>query len=307
VVRRTGDATSSDGFASHEDSRRRPRVGQNRLVTSDRENPTNESEHTTYGRIDLSGRTFVVTGGNGGIGLGMAEGIAQAGGSVSIWGRNASKNANAAETLGRIAADTDSDATFSTHVCDVSDEAQVGTVMERTVAEHGRLDGLFANAGRGGTGTPFLDLSLDDWRRVMAVNLDGVFLTLREAARVMVRQGTGGSLVAVSSTSAVHGAAGNEAYGTAKTAVNGLVRALAVGLARHGIRVNSLLPGWTITELASGGYRNDVFRTATVKRTPVRRWADPAEFRAVGAFLADPLQTYHTGQEICVDGGYTVF
>jgi NAD(P)-dependent dehydrogenase (short-subunit alcohol dehydrogenase family) len=287
------------------DSGGRWSVGQNQTVTSNDTTP-NEPAHATSGRIDLSGRTFVVTGGNGGIGLGMAEGIAQAGGSVSVWGRNAEKNATATDALERIAA-SGSGASFTAHVCDVSDEAQVCEAMERTVAAHGRLDGLFANAGRGGTGTPFLDTSLDAWRAVMAVNLDGVFLTLREAAKVMVEQGTGGSLVAVSSTSAVHGAAGNEAYGTAKTALNGLVRALAVGLARHRIRVNSLLPGWTITDLASGGYENDVFRTATTKRTPVRRWADPAEFRAVGAFLADPSQTYHTGQEICVDGGYTVY
>jgi NAD(P)-dependent dehydrogenase (short-subunit alcohol dehydrogenase family) len=249
----------------------------------------------------------VVTGGNGGIGLGLAEGIVQAGGSIAIWGRNEEKLAAAADGLSRIGADVGSGAVVTSCVCDVSAEDQIGEAMSRTVADHGRLDGLFANAGRGGTGTPFVDLTLQEWRDVMAVNLDGVFLSLREAARVMVAQGSGGSLVAVSSTSAIHGAAGNEAYGTAKTALNGLVRALAVGLARHGIRVNSLLPGWTITELASGGYANDVFRTATVKRTPVRRWADPAEFRSVGAFLADPTFTYHTGQEVCVDGGYTVF
>ncbi len=266
-----------------------------------------ETSIETNGVVDLRGRTFVVTGGNGGIGLGMAEGIVQAGGSVSVWGRNTDKNEAAVGTLQRHASNAGADATITAFACDVSDEEQVIAATAHTVSEHGRLDGLFANAGRGGTGTPFLDLSLSEWRKVMDVNLDGVFLTLREAAKVMVEQGTGGSLVAVSSTSAVHGAAGNEAYGTAKTALNGLVRALAVGLARHRIRVNSLLPGWTITDLASGGYENDAFRTATVKRTPVRRWADPAEFRAVGAFLADPSQTYHTGQEICVDGGYTVF
>lgn len=251
--------------------------------------------------IDLTGKTFIITGGNGGIGLGMGEGIVAAGGSVIIWGRNEEKNAGAVQRL------TEQGGSATAHVCDVSDEAQIIETMERSQADFGRLDGLIANAGRGGTGTPFLDLTLDEWRSVMATNLDGVFLTLREAAKYLVAQGEGGSLVAVSSTSAVHGAAGNEAYGTAKTALNGLVRALAVGLARHQIRVNSLLPGWTITELASGGYENDVFRNATVKRTPVRRWADPAEFREVGAFLADPNQTYHTGQEVCVDGGYTVF
>ncbi len=269
--------------------------------------PPNSPTFPTSGRIDLSGRTFVVTGGNGGIGLGMAEGIVQAGGSVSIWGRNHDKNAAALDTLQRIVTEEGTDAAITARQCDVGSEASVVDATAATVSDHGRIDGLFANAGRGGTGTPFLDLTLDEWRAVMDINLDGVFLTLREAAKVMVEQGTGGSLVAVSSTSAVHGAAGNEAYGTAKTALNGLVRALAVGLARHRIRVNSLLPGWTITDLASGGYESDVFRNATTKRTPVRRWADPSEFRAVGAFLADPSQTYHTGQEVCVDGGYTVF
>ncbi len=249
----------------------------------------------------------MVTGGNGGIGRGMAEGIAEAGGSLSLWARDAEKSAAAVDALRRIATDQGSEATISARVCDVADEDQVVEAMASTVAEHGRIDGLFANAGRGGTGTPFVDLTLEEWRAVMAVNLDGVFLTLREAAKVLVEQGDGGSLVAVSSTSAVHGAAGNEAYGAAKTGLNGLVRALAVALARHRIRVNSILPGWTITDLAAGGYANDRFRDATVKRTPVRRWADPAEFRAVGAFLADPSQTFHTGQEICVDGGYTVF
>ncbi|MEM9035076.1 MAG: SDR family oxidoreductase [Actinomycetota bacterium] len=251
--------------------------------------------------IDLSGKVFVVTGGNGGIGLGMAEGIVLAGGAIAIWGRNEEKNGAALEQLRSLGG------TAEAYVCDVADEAQTIETMDRSIADLGRLDGVFANAGRGGTGTPFLELTLDDWRAVMEVNLDGVFLTLREGARRLVEQGVGGSLVAVSSTSAIHGAANNEAYGTAKTALNGLVRALAVGLARHRIRVNSLLPGWTITELASGGYENDKFRDATVRRTPVRRWAEPVEFREVGAFLADPSQTFHTGQEVCVDGGYTVF
>lgn len=251
--------------------------------------------------IQLNNQVFVITGGNGGIGLGMAEGIAMAGGRVAVWGRNEEKNAKALAALEQISGG------HRAYTCDVASEDSIVTTMQRTVDDFGQLNGLFANAGRGGTGTPFHKLPLEEWRQVMITNLDGVFLTLREASRVLIEQGNGGSLVAVSSTSAIHGAAGNEAYGTAKTGLNGLVRALAVGLARHRIRVNSLLPGWTITELASGGYANDKFREATVRRTPVRRWADPSEFREVGAFLADPSQTYHTGQEVCVDGGYTVF
>ncbi len=249
----------------------------------------------------LEGKVFVVTGGNGGIGLALAEGITAAGGSVALWGRNGDKNAKAVDHL------LASGAAARAFVCDVSDEAEVIETMDRTIAGFGRIDGLFANAGHGGVSKPFVELELDEWREVMAVNLDGVFLTLREAARRLVAQGEGGSLVAVSSISAIHGAAGNDAYGASKTALNGLTRSLAVGLARYGIRANSLLPGWTITDLASYAYENDRFRDATIRRTPVRRWADPSEFGAIGAFLADPALTYHTGQELVVDGGYTVF
>ena len=250
---------------------------------------------------DLSEKVFIITGGNGGIGLGLAEGIAEAGGAVAIWARNEEKNTDAVRALQDIGGEAKS------YICDVSNEEDVIRTLASTVKDFGRVDGLFANAGRGGTGTPFVDTSLEEWRKVMAVNLDGVFLCLREASRQLISQGFGGSLVAVSSTSAIHGAAGNEAYGTAKTAVTGLVRALAVSLARFQIRVNCLLPGWTVTELASPAFENDHFREVTTKRTPARRWADPKEFRQVGAFLADPSQTFHTGQQVCVDGGYTIF
>ena len=250
---------------------------------------------------DLSEKVFIITGGNGGIGLGLAEGIAEAGGAVAIWARNEEKNTDAVRALQDIGGEAKS------YICDVSNEEEVIRTLASTVKDFGRVDGLFANAGRGGTGTPLVDTSLEDWRKVMAVNLDGVFLCLREASRQLISQGSGGSLVAVSSTSAIHGAAGNEAYGTAKTAVTGLVRALAVSLARFQIRVNCFLPGWTVTELASPAFENEYFREVTTKRTPVRRWADPREFKEVGAFLADPSQTFHTGQQVCVDGGYTIF
>jgi len=250
---------------------------------------------------NLSGKVFIVTGGNGGIGLGLAEGIVGAGGSVAVWGRNEEKNAAAVDRLVAMGGMAEA------FVCDVSKEIEVIEAMDSTISALGRLDGLFANAGHGGVGKPFVDLEFEEWRSVMAVNLDGVFLTLREGARRPIAQGDGGSLVTVSSTSAIHGAAGNEAYGASKTALNGLMRALAVALARYGIRVNSLLPGWTVTELASGGYENTAFREVTTKRTPVRRWAEPNEFREIGAFLADPTLSYHTGQELVVDGGYTVF
>lgn len=243
----------------------------------------------------------MVTGGNGGIGLGMADAMAAAGADLAIWGRDEAKNAAAVDQLSRHGGRAES------FVVDVADESSVESGFAHTVDRLGRVDSMFANAGTPGNGVPFWKQSLDEWRRVMSVNLDGVFLCLRAAAAHMVERGDGGSLVVVSSTSAIHGAAGNEAYGTAKTGLLGLTRALSVALARYEVRVNALLPGWTLTDMARGGYENERFRNATVQRTPVRRWADPAEMGPAAVFLADPTHTFHTGDHLVVDGGYTVF
>jgi NAD(P)-dependent dehydrogenase (short-subunit alcohol dehydrogenase family) len=249
----------------------------------------------------LAGRTVLVTGGNGGIGLGMASACGKAGAQIILWGRKADKNEAAVARLR-------SEGTVShAFECDVDDENDIVSTFAQSVeVAGGRIDSVFANAGRNGYGSSFVDIEMDEWRAVMATNLDAVFLTMRTAARHMIEQG-GGALVAVSSTSAIHGAANNLAYGASKTAVLGLVRAAAVGLARHQIRVNALVPGWTITELASAGYAWDKFRNATISRTPVRRWADPDEMGPAAVFLSDPTNTFHTGDEIVVDGGYTIF
>ena len=132
-------------------------------------------------------------------------------------------------------------------------------------------------------------------------------LSGREAARVLVSQGEGGSLVGVSSTSAIHGAPGQEHYATSKTAMLAMMRSLAVELARYGVRCNSLVPGWTETELTAPALGNAKFMETTTKRTPVRRWAASRDFETVGAFLADPALSFHTGDSLVVDGGYTVF
>jgi NAD(P)-dependent dehydrogenase (short-subunit alcohol dehydrogenase family) len=179
--------------------------------------------------------------------------------------------------------------------------------MAQTLQSFGRLDALVANAGIGARRTPVTELSLAEWRSVLAVNLDGAFLSLRAAARQLVDQGNGGALVAVSSTAAIHGPARQSPYAASKTALLGLVRSLAVELARHRIRVNALLPGWTETELTAPALADARFVTVTTQRTPVRRWATPADFEAVGAFLCDPRLTFHTGDTLVVDGGYTVF
>src|SRR2546423_12282436 len=149
--------------------------------------------------FDLSGHVAVVTGGNSGIGLGMAEGLARAGADVSIWGRTAERNAAARERL----------AAHGTRVqaleCDVADAAAVDAAFDATVAELGRVDSCFANAGVGSGGVAFVDMTLDEFRRVTAVNLEGAFLTLQGAARRMIAGGNGGPLVGISSLAALEG------------------------------------------------------------------------------------------------------
>ncbi|HEX5367441.1 MAG TPA: SDR family NAD(P)-dependent oxidoreductase [Acidimicrobiales bacterium] len=247
---------------------------------------------------DLTGHVAVVTGGNRGIGYGLAEGLVAAGATVAIWARDEARTAKACAALGE-------DRTMGVP-CDVAEESQVVAAMARTVERLGKVDSVFANAGISGF-VPFVDMSLAEWRRVMAVNLDGAFLTLREGARHLVDRGEGGALVATSSVSAVHGAPAMEHYAASKSALLSLVRGLAVELARHRVRCNAIVPGWTETEMMEPTKANRRWVDATVRRTPVRRWGVPQDFGTLAAYLADPSLTFHTGDSIVVDGGYTVF
>ncbi len=248
----------------------------------------------------LSGRVVLVTGGNGGIGLGMAEGCVAEGAAVVIWGTNQAKLDQAEHGLA-----SDGARVLAQRV-DVSDESQVVGAFAEAVKEMGKVDSVFANAGVSGGGA-FVDQTLDLWREVLSVNLDGAFLTLREAARHMKERGEGGALVGVSSVSAIHGAPMAQPYAASKAAVLAMMRGLAVELARYQIRSNCVVPGWTETEMTAQGRENERFLANTTQRTPIRRWGLPADFRRLGAFLADPTQLYHTGDEIVMDGGYTKF
>lgn len=242
----------------------------------------------------------VVTGGNRGIGLGMARGLTRAGAAVAVWGRDAARNDEAVEQL------RSTGGSATSHVVDVAAEEQVESAMEATIAAHGRLDAMVANAGIGG-GAPFVDQTLEGWRRVFEVNLDGAFLCLRAAVRRLVDQGEGGALVGVSSTSAIHGAPANQAYSCSKAAILSLMRGLAVELARHGIRANTIMPGWVETEMTAPLMGWEKFIRNTTDRTPVRRWGDPADFAEAAAYLCDPTQRFHTGDCLVIDGGYTVY
>jgi NAD(P)-dependent dehydrogenase (short-subunit alcohol dehydrogenase family) len=255
-----------------------------------------------YQAFDLTGRAAVVTGGNGGIGYGMASALLASGAAVAIWGSNADKTQRAKEQLAKDCSDASRVHAF---VCDVGDEAQVEAAFAQSVAALGRIDACFANAGVSSKGTPLVDMGLDEFRRVQRVNVEGVFLTFRAAARQMVQQGEGGSLVATASTAAVEGAARNSHYGASKGAVTAMVRALAVELARHKIRVNSILPGWIETDMTERAFNNPKFADSVMPRIPVRRWGTKEDFGGIAVYLASDASAYATGEQFLIDGGYT--
>jgi NAD(P)-dependent dehydrogenase (short-subunit alcohol dehydrogenase family) len=255
--------------------------------------------------FDLTGKVALVTGGNGGIGLGMADGLAQAGADVVIWGNNPQKLAAAVRQLEahgrRVLAQR----------CDVADEAAVDQGFATAVTQMGRIDACFANAGVTQKRAAFHELSTEEWRRVMSVNLDGAFFTLRAASRHMVERAkagdAGGRLVAISSTAAVHGAARGEAYAASKGALLTMIRALAVELARHGVTANSILPGWIETEMTAAKVADEKFAGAVLPRIPMRRWGNGADFAGIAVYLASDASRYHTGDHFVIDGAYTIF
>ena len=259
---------------------------------------------TMYTPFDLDGRTAVITGGNGGIGYGMAEALLAAGAAVAIWGSRPDKTEAARAALATASGDASRVHAF---VCDVGDEAQVEKCFADTVAALGHVDACFANAGVSSKGTTILDMSLDEFRRVQRINVEGVFLTFRSAARHMVERGEGGVLVATASTAAVEGAARNSHYGASKGAVTAYVRALAVELARHRIRVNSILPGWIVTEMTERAVNDSRFAGAVMPRIPARRWGEAADFGGIAVYLASAASAYTTGEQFIIDGGYTKF
>lgn len=251
--------------------------------------------------FDLTGHVSVVTGGGSGIGLGMADGLARAGASVAILGRSPDRLETAAARL------REHGGPVLTLSCDVTDEAAVTATMARIRDEWGSLDSCFANAGVRGTFTPALDTSLAEFRSVTAVDLDGVFVTLREAARQMIAAGRGGSLVGVSSLGAFQGMPRQPAYAASKAGVTALMDSLAVELARYGIRANTVAPGWFDTEMTAEGLADERFRTRVLPRVPARRWGSGDDVAGVAVYLASPASSYHTADVLRIDGGYLKF
>jgi NAD(P)-dependent dehydrogenase (short-subunit alcohol dehydrogenase family) len=258
------------------------------------------------GDFDLTGRVAIVTGGNGGIGLGMAKALARAGCAISIWGRNEEKNRVA---LSQLRAE-------GTHVeartCDVTNRGAIEDAFAGTLEAFGRVDGCFANAGLGASGRQaFVDRSEAEWRGMFATNLEGVFHVFQVALRHMIKRAEGGDrfgrIVATSSIASLFGVPRGEHYAATKAALNEVVRTLAVEHARYGVTANAILPGWIETDMTAGLTANEKFVAATMPRIPMRRYGNPADFGGIAVYLMSALSSYHTGDCLVIDGGYSKF
>ncbi len=245
--------------------------------------------------FDLTGRVALVTGGNGGIGLGMARGLAAAGARVLVAGRDAGKNAAAVATLG---------AGHASAVADVTDEAQCQAVVAGAERQFGRLDILVNNAGINVRTTPDL-LETADWTRVLQTNLTSVHLMCRAAFGLLSRQG--GKVINIGSMMSIFGAPFAPAYAASKGGVVQYTKVLATAWARHRIQANAILPGWIDTELTQGARRDvDGLHDHVLARTPAKRWGTPADLAGLAVFLAAPASDFITGAAIPADGGYSV-
>ena len=251
--------------------------------------------------FDLNGKVALVTGGNGGIGLGMARGLASRGCDIAIWATNAKKNAAARaelESMGVRVAD---------FICDVGDKADVEATFAATLEALGRVDSCFVNAGVGGSAESFVSMTDDEWHRVLRVNLDGAFYTAQVAVRQMVAAGNGGSVVFTTSGSAYYGMARGQHYASSKGGVISMMKGIAVEYARHGIRCNAILPGWIESDMTEVQLGLEVVNAKVLPRVPLRRWGTGDDFSGIAAYLASDASRYHTGDVLTVDGGFHSF
>jgi 2-dehydro-3-deoxy-D-gluconate 5-dehydrogenase len=249
--------------------------------------------------FDLTGRVAVVTGGNGGIGLAMAEGLARAGASVAVVGRDVAKTGRAAARI----AEEQAVATLPV-VADVADERQVERAVAEVLGRFGRLDVLINNAGVT-VRTPPEAQALDDWRKVLDINLTGVFL-MSKAAYPALKQGGGGKVINIGSLASIFGVPYAPSYAASKGGVVQLTRSLALAWARDNIQVNAILPGWFETDMTDGARRVVAgLYERVLARTPQGRWGQPSDIAGTAVWLAAPASDFVTGAAIPVDGGFS--
>ena len=185
-------------------------------------------------------------------------------------------------------------------------KSQILESIEQTAAQLGRIDACFANAGYGAPGDP-LKMSLEKWRELLSVNFDGAFLTMRCCANHMIETGGSGKLVVTSSMVENFGSPMQVHYAAGKAGVGSMVKSLAVRLARYDIQVNSIQPGWVVSEQTQAISESDDFNKVLMKRIPARRWGDNSDFEGIAVYFASDASRYHTGDSVLIDGGYTQF
>ncbi len=249
--------------------------------------------------FDLSGRVAVVTGGNGGIGLGIARGLAQAGAGVVIAGRNTEKNARAETELTALGAQTVS------VVTDVTQEVSCRAMFEETLKRFGRLDILVNNAGTNIRKQP-QEYTLAEWHTVLDTNLTSAFMCSQMAYAEM-RKGGSGKIINIGSMMSIFGGGLSTPYAASKGGIVQMTKGMATAWAKDNIQVNAVLPGWIDTELTRAGRKNAPSMYAQVEaRTPAGKWGVPDDFAGIAVFLSSAASDFITGTAIPVDGGYSV-
>jgi 2-dehydro-3-deoxy-D-gluconate 5-dehydrogenase len=244
--------------------------------------------------FDLDGKGALVTGGNGGIGLGMAQALARAGAKVAIAGRDAAKNAAAAKAVGGIAI-----------AADLLDEKACRGMVAEAAERLGRLDILVNNAGINIRKRPE-EYSVDEFRRVLDSNLTSAFVA-SQAAYPHLQKGGGGKIVNIGSMMSIFGASFVAAYGSSKGGIVQLTRALACAWAKDNIQVNAVLPGWIDTALTQRARREIAgLNERVIARTPAGRWGTPEDMAGIAVFLCSRASDFVTGTAIPIDGGYSV-
>jgi NAD(P)-dependent dehydrogenase (short-subunit alcohol dehydrogenase family) len=254
--------------------------------------------------FDCSGKVTIVTGGNGGLGLGFARGIARQGGDIEIWARSAEKNAKAKAEL----------EAFGVRVVarqvDVSSEQEIIAAYAGTMRDFGRVDCVIANAGVPPATSSSFDLSSEVWHKLLNISLHGAFYTLREGARLMVKRAEagepGGSLIYCGSLSMFHGLAGKGNYAAAKAGMGAVIRSMAVEFGKHGIRANTIAPGYIKTEMTGSGAEWSKLDQYFASKTPIRRPGVIGDFEAIAAYLCCDGSSFHTGDTIVIDGGSVI-
>jgi 2-dehydro-3-deoxy-D-gluconate 5-dehydrogenase len=250
--------------------------------------------------FDLTGKTAIVTGGNGGLGLAMASGLARAGANIVVAARNADKTREALAQIQALGVQARG------IPVDVTRESEIQRLVSEAGEAFGRIDILVNNAGVTMRKEP-QDLTADEWDLVLDVNLRAAFLTAREVYPYMKAQG-GGKIISIGSMFSIFGGGGSGApYSSSKGGVVQLSKSLAVAWARDNIQCNAILPGWFMTELTQAIPVTQAERYDLIcRRIPTGRWGDPSELEGTVVFLASPASDYVTGAVITVDGGYSV-